>query len=140
MGSRKTKYLSGTVNPENVIMNWIRREIGRWLIDMDHAEVLQAALDKCELYLGNTRIEKASMKKFEQFILDNIFSKNKLAYISIVPNDKILSYIFFFVGVFSYIRNQLSVDDYIKELIDSAVDEDFKVTYENRIALLSHLI
>lgn len=113
-----------------------RAEIGRWLIDMDDREVLQAALDKCELYLGNTRIEKASMKKFEQFILDNIFSKNKLAYISIVPNDKILSYIFFFVGVFSYIRNQLSVDDYIKELIDSAVDEDFKVTYENRISII----
>ena len=27
MGSRKTKYLSGTVNPENVIMNWIEQKL-----------------------------------------------------------------------------------------------------------------
>ena len=46
---------------------------------MNDREVLQTALDKCELYLGNTRIEKANMKKFEQLMLDNFFSDNRLA-------------------------------------------------------------
>lgn len=103
---------------------------------MDDREVLQTALDKCELYLGNTRIEKANMKKFEQLMLDNFFSDNRLVYTSVIPNDQFLSYVFFFAGIFSYIRNRLSVDDYIKELINSAVDEDFKVTYENRISII----
>ena len=101
---------------------------------MNNRDVLQAALDKCELYLGNKKIEKTNMKQFEQFILDNLFSKNKLAYVSIIPNDKCLSYIFLIAGIVAYINNSQSVDDYIQELIETAREDcHFKVTYGGRI-------
>ena len=101
---------------------------------MNDREVLQTALDKCELYLGNTRIEKANMKKFEQLMLDNFFSDNRLVYISIIPDDKFLSYIFLIAGMVAYISNSQSIDDYIYELIEATKENShFRVTYGGRI-------
>jgi hypothetical protein len=101
---------------------------------MNDREVLQTALDKCELYLGNTRIEKANMKKFEQLMLDNFFSDNRLVYISIIPDDKFLSYIFLIAGMVAYISNSQSIDDYIYELIEATKENsNFRVTYGGRI-------
>ena len=101
---------------------------------MNDREVLQTALDKGELYLGNTRIEKANMKKFEQLMLDNFFSDNRLVYISIIPDDKFLSYIFLIAGMVAYISNSQSIDDYIYELIEATKENShFRVTYGGRI-------
>ena len=103
-------------------------------MDMNDREILQSALDKCELYLGNKRIEKANMQQFEQFILDNLFSENKLAYISLIPNDKCLSYIFLIAGIVAYISNSQSVDEYVQELMKEAEEDcHFKVTYKGLI-------
>lgn len=33
-------------------------------MDMNDREKVQAALDKCELYLGNERIEKENMEEY----------------------------------------------------------------------------
>ena len=35
-------------------------------MDMNDREKVQEALDKCELYLGNEKIERASVEKYEQ--------------------------------------------------------------------------
>ncbi len=104
-------------------------------------EKVQAVLDKCELYLGNQRIEKENMEEYIQLILDNFFSENRLVYTSVVLNDQLLSCVFFIAGVLTYIRSQLSVDTYINQLIEAS-DGDFKVTYENRISVIEppHLV
>lgn len=110
-------------------------------MDMNDREKVQAALDKCELYLGNEKIEKENMEEYIQLILDNFFSENRLVYTSVVPNEQLLSCVFFIAGVLVYIRSQLSVDTYINQLLEAS-DGDFKVTYENRISVIEppHLV
>lgn len=93
-------------------------------------QLLDTALEKCEIYLGNTKIDKTDLREFKRLIADNFFSEKKLIYSSIPASDIFLGYLFVIAGLLTYINNKQSVDDYIHILIDTAKDDcNFKVTY-----------
>ena len=93
-------------------------------------QLLDTALEKCEIYLGNTKIDKTDLREVKRLIADNFFSEKKLIYSSIPASDIFLGYLFVIAGLLTYINNKQSVDDYIQILIDEAKEDcHFKVTY-----------
>lgn len=93
-------------------------------------QLLDTALKKCEIYLGNTKIDKTDLREFKRLIADNFFSEKKLIYSSIPASDIFLGYLFVIAGLLTYVNNKQSVDDYIQILIDTAKEDcHFKVTY-----------
>ena len=56
-------------------------------------QLLDTALEKCEIYLGNTKIDKTDLREFKRLIADNFFSEKKLIYSSITASDIFLGYL-----------------------------------------------
>jgi hypothetical protein len=64
-------------------------------METEKREILKLALEKCNLYLDKRIISRSIYRKYVEFIIDTIFSNSKTAYISVIPDDRLLSVTFF---------------------------------------------
>ena len=102
-------------------------------METEKREILKLALEKCNLYLDKRIISRSIYRKYVEFIIDTIFSNSKTAYISVIPDDRLLSVTFLVAGLLTYINNQLSVDEYIEMLKEASGDEAFKFTFDGLV-------